>query len=206
MYFFLQFLRTTFYFIARNSTIVRSKGTKFSRSSSACILRLRFLQLLVLRLQDIASMSLPHLSISATQCEVDRKANGVYSNQARIEGVSQAEEIEKHHNKPEDGANSIKIQTDQPVHPQQALSVSQAIAFQDDSGNPGADQDGIPPEPLYCILSEPAKISIILIASFAAIISPISGSIYFPALDSLAHDLDVSVSLITLTITAYLVR
>ncbi len=151
-------------------------------------------------------MSLPHLSISATQCEVDRKANGVYSNQARIEGVSQAEEIEKHHNKPEDGANSIKIQTDQPVHPQQALSVSQAIAFQDDSGNPGADQDGIPPEPLYCILSEPAKISVILIASFAAIISPISGSIYFPALDSLAHDLDVSVSLITLTITAYLVR
>ena len=49
-----------------------------------------------------------------------------------------------------------------------------------------------PPEPPYCVLSEPAKISIIIAASFAANISPISSRIYFPALNSLAHDLHVS--------------
>lgn len=68
-----------------------------------------------------------------------------------------------------------------------------------------AAQEDSPPEPPYSVLSEPAKVSIILIASFAAIISPISSSIYFPALNSLAQDLDVSVSLITLTVTTYLV-
>ena len=57
----------------------------------------------------------------------------------------------------------------------------------------------------HCVLSEPVKISIIITASFAAIISPISGSIYFPALNSLADDLNVSESLINLTITTYLV-
>lgn len=67
------------------------------------------------------------------------------------------------------------------------------------------EEDG-PPEPPYSVLSEPVKICIILTASFAAIISPISGSIYFPALNSLAHDLHVSTSLINLTITTYLVR
>ncbi|KAI1642341.1 putative MFS transporter [Daldinia loculata] len=62
-----------------------------------------------------------------------------------------------------------------------------------------------PSEPPYSVLSEPAKISIIITASFAAIISPISSSIYFPALNSLASDLHVSVSLITLTITTYMI-
>ncbi|KAJ4147336.1 hypothetical protein LMH87_001867 [Akanthomyces muscarius] len=54
-------------------------------------------------------------------------------------------------------------------------------------------------------LSETSKISVILTASFAAIISPISSSIYFPALNSLAEDLHVSISLITLTVTTYLI-
>ena len=151
-------------------------------------------------------MSLPQLSMSERQCEADRKGNDLFSDQARIKGVSQAEAIEKHPNKPEGRADSINIHTDQQVHPQQALDVSQAIVFENVTGKPGADQDGFPPESPYCVLNEPAKISIILIASFAAIISPISGSIYFPAIDSLSHDLNVSVSLITLSITTYLVR
>ena len=60
-------------------------------------------------------------------------------------------------------------------------------------------------EPPYTVFSEPFKVIIILTSSFAAIISPISGSIYFPALDALAEDLHVSLSAITLTITTYLV-
>ncbi|KAH1581169.1 hypothetical protein KXX69_002964 [Aspergillus fumigatus] len=59
--------------------------------------------------------------------------------------------------------------------------------------------------PPYCILSERKKIFVILLVSFAAIISPISSSIYFPALNSLAKDLNVSVSLINITITTYLI-
>jgi hypothetical protein len=59
--------------------------------------------------------------------------------------------------------------------------------------------------PPYCILPEGEKIFIMLLVSFAAIISPISSSIYFPALNNLAKDLNVSISLINITITTYLV-
>ncbi|KAF7167808.1 hypothetical protein CNMCM5623_000996 [Aspergillus felis] len=60
-------------------------------------------------------------------------------------------------------------------------------------------------EPPYCILPKGDKISIILLVSFAAIISPISSGIYFPALNNLAQDLNVSISLINITITTYLI-
>ncbi|KAI0008490.1 putative MFS transporter [Xylariaceae sp. FL0662B] len=62
-----------------------------------------------------------------------------------------------------------------------------------------------PPGPPYSTFSESVKISTILTATFAAVISPFSSSIYYPALNSLADDLHVSVSLITLTITTYLI-
>lgn len=65
-----------------------------------------------------------------------------------------------------------------------------------------ADEEAEPP---YCILPEGEKIFIMLTVSFAAIISPISSSIYFPALDELATDMHVSISLINLTVTTYLV-
>lgn len=57
----------------------------------------------------------------------------------------------------------------------------------------------------YCSLSERRKISVMLIASFSGIISPISASIYYPALPTLAKDMHVSISLINLTIMTYLV-
>ena len=60
-------------------------------------------------------------------------------------------------------------------------------------------------EPPYTIFSEKQKIFTITVASFAAFISPVSSSIYYPALNSLASDLHVTVSTINLTITAYIV-
>ncbi|KAJ1710155.1 MFS transporter [Aspergillus flavus] len=57
----------------------------------------------------------------------------------------------------------------------------------------------------YCSLSERRKISVMLIASFSGIISPISASIYYPALPTLAKDMHVSISLINLTIMTYLI-
>jgi hypothetical protein len=61
------------------------------------------------------------------------------------------------------------------------------------------------PPPLYTIFSHREKAGIIILVSFLAIISPLSSSIYFPALTSIADDLNVSISLVNLTITTYLV-
>lgn len=60
--------------------------------------------------------------------------------------------------------------------------------------------------PLYSVLPNGEKTFVIMAGSFAALISPLSSSIYLPALPSLASDMNVSVSLINLTITTYLVR
>lgn len=57
----------------------------------------------------------------------------------------------------------------------------------------------------YSVFSGGERALVIVIGSFAALISPLSSSIYLPALNSLAYDMDVSVSLINLTITSYLV-
>jgi ACR3 family arsenite efflux pump ArsB len=60
-------------------------------------------------------------------------------------------------------------------------------------------------ETVYTILSEKEKRFTIILASFAALISPVSASIYFPALNSLSSDLHVSASDINLSITVYMV-
>ncbi|KAI4865873.1 MFS general substrate transporter [Hypoxylon rubiginosum] len=68
-----------------------------------------------------------------------------------------------------------------------------------------AEQAIQPPEPPYSVYSHREKASMILLVSFAAIISPLSGAVYLPILPSLARDLDISTSLINLTVTTYLV-
>lgn len=62
------------------------------------------------------------------------------------------------------------------------------------------------PNAPHSVLSAGEKAFVIIAASFAALISPLSSSIYLPALDTLARDVNVSVSLINLTITTYLVQ
>ncbi|KAK7224355.1 hypothetical protein V2G26_012358 [Clonostachys chloroleuca] len=57
----------------------------------------------------------------------------------------------------------------------------------------------------YTIFSAREKASIIVLVSFLAIISPLSGSVYLPALTSIADSLQVSISLVNLTVTTYLV-
>jgi len=76
---------------------------------------------------------------------------------------------------------------------------------------PFVQQKCLPPKeteprmPPYTMLTEKEKIFAIIIASFPAFISPVSASIYYPALNSLARDLNVTVSTINLTITVYMV-
>ncbi|KAI1086837.1 MFS general substrate transporter [Rostrohypoxylon terebratum] len=60
-------------------------------------------------------------------------------------------------------------------------------------------------EPPYSIFTHREKAVMILTVSFTALISPLSSAIYLPALPSLAHDLNVSTSLINLTVTTYLI-
>ncbi|CAK7263896.1 hypothetical protein SEPCBS57363_000800 [Sporothrix epigloea] len=59
--------------------------------------------------------------------------------------------------------------------------------------------------PPYSRFTHRQKIGITLSVSFLAIISPLSGQIYLPALNELATDLHVSVSRINLTITAFMI-
>lgn len=62
-----------------------------------------------------------------------------------------------------------------------------------------------PPEPPFSILSPSEKGFFIVIASLAALFSPLSASIYYPALNTLSEALHESLSKINLTITTYLV-
>lgn len=61
-------------------------------------------------------------------------------------------------------------------------------------------------EAAYSIFTENQKRFIVFIASWAGFFSPVSSQIYFPALNTLARDLNVTNSLINLTLTSYMVR
>ncbi|KAF7590777.1 hypothetical protein BBP40_002393 [Aspergillus hancockii] len=57
----------------------------------------------------------------------------------------------------------------------------------------------------YCIWPEGEKIRSIVISSVVTFLSPVSGTIYFPALGQLSRELHVSQTTIQLTITVYLI-
>ena len=58
---------------------------------------------------------------------------------------------------------------------------------------------------VYTILGKKQKRFIVAMASLGAFFSPLSGNIYYPALNSMATSVHVSGSLINLTITSYMV-
>ncbi|EME41510.1 hypothetical protein DOTSEDRAFT_73804 [Dothistroma septosporum NZE10] len=60
-----------------------------------------------------------------------------------------------------------------------------------------------PPQPPWTVLSEGQKKLYLIIAAFAAAISPFSTSTYYPSVVALAQDFNVSVSKINLTISTY---
>ncbi|OAA81120.1 Major facilitator superfamily transporter [Akanthomyces lecanii RCEF 1005] len=57
----------------------------------------------------------------------------------------------------------------------------------------------------YTVFSRRARVGITVMVSFASMVSPMTSNIYFPALDSVASDLGVSLSLINLTLTTYMI-
>ena len=59
--------------------------------------------------------------------------------------------------------------------------------------------------PPYSYFTTWQKRFIIMAASMGSLLSPLTTNIYFPALNTIANDLDVSVSKINLSITTYMV-
>lgn len=58
-------------------------------------------------------------------------------------------------------------------------------------------------EPVYSVIPRRQKIIIILVVATSGLLSPLTGSIYLPAMNSIASDLKVKPSLINLSITTY---
>ena len=86
------------------------------------------------------------------------------------------------------------------------------------SENPETAQYGDAPQPIketdprtgtdhrdFSVFTVNQKRAIVAAGSLAAFFSPLSSSIYFPALDTVADALGVSTSKINLTVTTYLV-
>ncbi|KAJ6164428.1 hypothetical protein N7470_003100 [Penicillium chermesinum] len=61
------------------------------------------------------------------------------------------------------------------------------------------------PPPVYHVFTRTRKLQIVCIVSLAAIFSPLSSNIYFPALGMISRKLGVSMSLTTLTVTVYMI-
>ncbi|PWY85717.1 florfenicol exporter [Aspergillus sclerotioniger CBS 115572] len=79
-----------------------------------------------------------------------------------------------------------------------------------------SERDSISPEPSmlesqpsekppHHIFTRSRKLQMVGIVSLAAIFSPLSSNIYFPALDDVSQSLHISMSLATLTITVYMI-
>ena len=61
------------------------------------------------------------------------------------------------------------------------------------------------PEPAYSVFTQRQKGYIVFLTAWAGFFSPLSSSIYFPALNALAQDLSVSNELINLTLTSFMI-
>ncbi|CAI7630401.1 unnamed protein product [Penicillium manginii] len=71
-----------------------------------------------------------------------------------------------------------------------------------DSINLEGQTNTLPP---YHVFSRSRKLQMVCIVSLAAIFSPLSSNIYFPALGEISRELDISMSLATLTVTVYMI-
>lgn len=72
------------------------------------------------------------------------------------------------------------------------------------SEKPVSDTSAADNEP-FSVYTRNQKRCLVLAASIAAFFSPLSANIYLPALNTLAKQLNVTNTLITLTVTTYLV-
>jgi hypothetical protein len=60
-------------------------------------------------------------------------------------------------------------------------------------------------EPPYSVFTPQAKTFIVVAVSISSLVSPFGASTFYPALDVIAKDLDVTPTLINLSLTTYMV-
>ncbi|CAJ2506422.1 Uu.00g005520.m01.CDS01 [Anthostomella pinea] len=86
-----------------------------------------------------------------------------------------------------------------------AIEANEPSSHDDDDGRTKQEQDGAAAsdEAPYTVLTLNQKRLMLLSASFIGVISPLTGSVYLPALNDISKDLGVSISLVNLTITTY---
>lgn len=68
----------------------------------------------------------------------------------------------------------------------------------DQNESPSSDE-----RPVHSALSERQRSALLAVASFAAAISPASTTTYYPAITTLANDLNVSITQINLSVSVY---
>ncbi|KJZ79855.1 hypothetical protein HIM_00569 [Hirsutella minnesotensis 3608] len=59
--------------------------------------------------------------------------------------------------------------------------------------------------PPYSAFSRSTKLWVTIMVTISSVISPMTANVYYPVLNALADDLDVSISLINLTLTSYMI-
>ncbi|KAF3799337.1 Itaconate transport protein [Colletotrichum gloeosporioides] len=74
-----------------------------------------------------------------------------------------------------------------------------------DYDSSGASTPRPSPDPPYHVFSKNEKWMVIVIIGAAGLFSGLSSNIYFPSLDAIAQDLKVSLNMVSLTITSYLI-
>jgi hypothetical protein len=117
-------------------------------------------------------------------------------------------EVTERRPQPSNPNNADPVSSPEDQHKSAAEADVEAKAATDDVV-PDQPTDALPihnDDRPYTLYTESEKIAIIITASFLALASPIATSTYLPAINELADDLNVSVTLINLTITTYMVR
>lgn len=107
----------------------------------------------------------------------------------------------------------IQLDTSEPpvrteAVPEACPSEQSSDVSKEQSGDPefkNDRQDERPNEQLHTTFGPKTKIFVTVMAASAAFFSPLSGNIYYPALNALADDFNVSSSEINLTLTMYMI-
>ncbi|RGP60166.1 hypothetical protein FLONG3_10962 [Fusarium longipes] len=86
-------------------------------------------------------------------------------------------------------------------------SVNNGTSTQADEGVLGDPENmtRVPSGPAYSTFSKNTKRWILALVTAASFVSPMTANIYFPALNPIADDLNISISLINLTLTSYMI-
>ena len=130
--------------------------------------------------------------------------------QAQLDTPTRMQETESRKSSEAPNADEAEIKESQYTSAQEKKQESNSEIVDKDEANgqtepENASQEQQPPEPPFSIFTSRERNFVVIMASLAALFSPLSANIYYPALNTLSEDLHESLSKINLTITTYLV-